>query len=101
MQIGPIKDGSAVIEGSGHRPERSEKPTEIVGANSEALGKEKRAAGETTTNEKMADNNREIDRLDEIRSRIDSGFYDQQLVKEIMVDRLLDEMLENINKFYK
>lgn len=101
MQIGPINDGNAVIEGSGQRPERSTRPAENVGANSEALGKEKCTADKATANEKMEDNNREIDRLQEIRDRIDSGFYDQQLVKEIMVDRLLDEMLENINKFYK
>ena len=36
-----------------------------------------------------------------IRERIDSGFYEQAKILDRTVEKLIDEMLENIKLFYK
>ncbi len=107
MEIGPLKDGTTVHEGSLKSAESKEKPSgdnrlgDSVSLSNGTTGRLDNLADETTTDKIMHDGDRDISRLDEIRDRIDSGFYDQQVVKEKMVEKLLDEMLENINKFYR
>lgn len=36
-----------------------------------------------------------------IRERIDSGYYDRPAIVDQTVEKLIDEMLENIRQFYK
>lgn len=43
----------------------------------------------------------DLERLLQIRQKIDSGYYDQIWVKEKIIDSMIDEMLRNISEFYK
>ena len=40
-------------------------------------------------------------RLQRIAKQIETGFYEQQAVREKTVERLMDDMLENIRDFYE
>jgi anti-sigma28 factor (negative regulator of flagellin synthesis) len=107
MEIGPLKDDTIVHESPQRKPESCEtstdenEPADDVTLSIDVTGRLDKLADEATTKTGMEYGDRDTTRLDEIRDRIDSGFYDQQVVKEKMVDKLLDEMLDNINKFYR
>ncbi len=97
MEIGPVKDSKlAVGEDQKRRDEsqQSEKPGRA--SDDVKISTESRARLETGQTEEVTN-----DRLDQIRERIDSGFYEQTQVKDKTIDKLMDEMLENINQFYR
>jgi hypothetical protein len=112
MKIGPINHGNQPVEQPDSRQkkdepaQRAERPTDDLIISAEAR---ERLSQERPREEIVVDDNRPVvdsvdyapDKLRLIRERVDSGFYEQTAIIDRTVDKLVDEMLENIKLFYK
>ena len=102
MEIGPIKQGNPALseqvkkDKASEPAEDSKKQKDDVEISAEA---QRFLSTQETTDENNATDGQ--DRLGKIRERIDSGFYDRQVIRDVTVERMIDEMLEDINRFYK
>ncbi len=112
MEIGPIKDGKPVLneqverEKSDEASKAAERQSDNVEISAEArrfLATNGRQEEIATIEGKQAEDNRirHQNRLDQVRERIDSGYYDQNVVRDMTVEKMIDDMLEDINSFYK
>lgn len=112
MEIGPIKDGKPVLneqverEKSNEAAKAAERQSDNVEISAEArqfLDTNGRQEEIATIEGNQAEDNRirHQNRLDQIRERIDSGYYDQNVVRDMTVEKMIDDMLEDINSFYK
>ena len=112
MEIGPIKDGKPVLneqverEKSDEPARTAERQSDNVEISAEArrfLATNGRQEEIATTEGNQAEDNkiRHQNRLDQIRERIDSGYYYQNVVRDMTVEKMIDDMLEDINSFYK
>ena len=94
MEIGPLKDDRPVVD----RPvESKEKPKEPPESESKSDSVE--ISEESTQRLKVASS--ETVDLAKIQTRIESGYYESPQVREKVIDRLTDELIENIRQFYR
>ena len=108
MEIGPVNNGKAVAcqpdgrKGQETVADRGSQPADDVNISNEARERLQQQKIELDQERPVKDNAErgpELVRL--VRERIDSGFYDRVSVREETLERLIDEMLENINQYYK
>ena len=112
MEIGPINEGKPALseqverEKSGEAAGTAERQGDDVKISAEGqrflAGDSHKDVNATTEGNQAEDNTiRHQNRLDQVRDRIESGYYDQEVVRDMMVERMIDDMLEDINSFYK
>lgn len=112
MKIGPINHGRETVEQPDNRQkkeetaQRADRATDVLTISAEAR---ERLEKEGTKREIRVDEDKPVidsvdytpERLRLIRERIDSGYYEQAAIVDRTVDKLVDEMLQNIESFYK
>ena len=102
MEIGPIREGKPALSEQVEREKPSE-ANEAAERQSDDVEISAEARRFLAIEGNQAEDNRirHQDRLDQIRGRIDSGYYDQDVVRDMTVEKMIDDMLEDINRFYK
>ena len=101
MEIGPIREGKPALS----EQVKQEKPGEsakAAGKQSDDVEISEEAQRYLATEGDRTEENkiRHQGRLDQVRERIDTGYYDQDIVRDMTVEKMIDAMLEDINSFY-
>lgn len=112
MEIGPINNAKT----AGSRPESPKEKDRLAKAGNQpaddvriSTEARERLQDQRTDEKSALEQERPVkdsveywpDMVGLIQERIDSGFYERASVKSVTLEKMIDEMLENINQFYK